>query len=192
MPTPIHKPTAPCLQPLAFGAMAKITAGQWTAPSLDVSVSAGTCSTRTRTALSRASTRGRARLLEGQANRGPKTPGARPDNKAVGQGQTWPEFQGLVHAWLRPPGSLTNTWTTTIAGILTAQSGPGAIPPTRRWSESSATSPAAVGPGSERHLGNTGAWPSWERGGARCDLVGNPRKWGSASVPVPVLALAWF
>ncbi|KAM5234506.1 hepatocyte growth factor-like protein isoform 4-T5 [Hipposideros larvatus] len=41
------------------------------------------------------------------------------------------------------PDSLTKTWTTTTAGIRTAQSGPGAIPRTRRWSENSATSPAA-------------------------------------------------
>ncbi|XP_045712993.1 hepatocyte growth factor-like protein isoform X5 [Phyllostomus hastatus] len=43
------------------------------------------------------------------------------------------------------PGSSTKTWTITTAGILTVPSGPGAIPPTLRWSESSATSPAAVG-----------------------------------------------
>ncbi|XP_070216505.1 hepatocyte growth factor-like protein isoform X3 [Bos mutus] len=42
------------------------------------------------------------------------------------------------------PGFWTKIWTTTIAGIRTARSGPGAIPPTRRWRESSATSPAAV------------------------------------------------
>ncbi|XP_059735607.1 hepatocyte growth factor-like protein isoform X4 [Bos taurus] len=41
------------------------------------------------------------------------------------------------------PGFWTKIWTTTIAGIRTARSGPGAIPPTRRWRESSATSPAA-------------------------------------------------
>ncbi|XP_045712994.1 hepatocyte growth factor-like protein isoform X6 [Phyllostomus hastatus] len=41
------------------------------------------------------------------------------------------------------PGSSTKTWTITTAGILTVPSGPGAIPPTLRWSESSATSPAA-------------------------------------------------
>ncbi|XP_069331811.1 hepatocyte growth factor-like protein isoform X3 [Eulemur rufifrons] len=41
------------------------------------------------------------------------------------------------------PGSSSKVWTTTIAGILTAPSGPGAIPRTRRWSGSSATSPAA-------------------------------------------------
>ncbi|NP_001069145.1 hepatocyte growth factor-like protein precursor [Bos taurus] len=42
------------------------------------------------------------------------------------------------------PGFWTKIWTTTIAGIRTARSGPGAIPPTRRWRESSATYPAAV------------------------------------------------
>ncbi|XP_053075342.1 hepatocyte growth factor-like protein isoform X5 [Acinonyx jubatus] len=47
------------------------------------------------------------------------------------------------HAHPFEPGSLTKIWTTTIAGIRTAPSGPGAIPPTRRWSESSATSLAA-------------------------------------------------
>ncbi|XP_057560801.1 hepatocyte growth factor-like protein isoform X2 [Hippopotamus amphibius kiboko] len=41
------------------------------------------------------------------------------------------------------PGSWTKTWTTTTAGIRTARSGLGVIPRTRRWSESSATSPAA-------------------------------------------------
>uniref|UniRef100_A0A452QPG6 Uncharacterized protein n=1 Tax=Ursus americanus TaxID=9643 RepID=A0A452QPG6_URSAM len=87
-------PSSPAGRTLAFGAMARIIAAQWTAPSRDASVSAGTCSVRTRTPLSRAS-------------------------------------------------SLTKIWTTTIAGILTAPSGPGATPQTRRWSESSATSPAA-------------------------------------------------
>ncbi|KAM7064043.1 hepatocyte growth factor-like protein isoform 4-T4 [Molossus nigricans] len=69
------------------------------------------------------------------------------------------------------PGSLTNTWTTTTAGILTARSGPGAIPPTGRWSESSAISPA-VGPRHSRakkprrsiasagRARATGAWPT--------------------------------
>ncbi|XP_058414689.1 hepatocyte growth factor-like protein isoform X8 [Diceros bicornis minor] len=47
------------------------------------------------------------------------------------------------HAHPFEPGSLTKIWTTTIAGIRTARSGPGAIPQTRRWSESSATSPSA-------------------------------------------------
>ncbi|KAB0364066.1 hypothetical protein FD754_008222 [Muntiacus muntjak] len=42
------------------------------------------------------------------------------------------------------PGFWTKIWTTTIAEIRTARRGPGAIPPTRRWRESSATSPAAV------------------------------------------------
>ncbi|XP_043742381.1 hepatocyte growth factor-like protein isoform X3 [Cervus elaphus] len=41
------------------------------------------------------------------------------------------------------PGFWTKIWTTTIAEIRTARRGPGAIPPTRRWRESSATSPAA-------------------------------------------------
>ncbi|XP_068837681.1 hepatocyte growth factor-like protein isoform X4 [Capricornis sumatraensis] len=41
------------------------------------------------------------------------------------------------------PSFWTKIWTTTIAGIRTARSGPGAIPQTRRWRESSATSPAA-------------------------------------------------
>ena len=62
MPTPVHEPIGPvCLQPLAFGAMVRITAAQWTAPSQDANVNAGTCSTRTHTPSSRASTRGRAR-----------------------------------------------------------------------------------------------------------------------------------
>lgn len=62
MPTPVHEPIGPvCLQPLAFGAMARITAAQWTAPSQDANVNAGTCSTRTHTPSSPASTRGRAR-----------------------------------------------------------------------------------------------------------------------------------
>ncbi|XP_047549849.1 hepatocyte growth factor-like protein isoform X5 [Lutra lutra] len=47
------------------------------------------------------------------------------------------------HAHPFEPGSLTKIWTTTIAGILMGPSGPGAIPRTHRWSESSATSPAA-------------------------------------------------
>ncbi|XP_069418444.1 hepatocyte growth factor-like protein isoform X3 [Ovis canadensis] len=42
------------------------------------------------------------------------------------------------------PSFWTKIWTTTIAGIRTARSGPGATPQTRRWRESSATSPAAV------------------------------------------------
>ncbi|XP_059245732.1 hepatocyte growth factor-like protein isoform X3 [Mustela nigripes] len=47
------------------------------------------------------------------------------------------------HAHPFEPGSLTKIWTTTIAGILMGPSGPGAIPRTHWWSESSATSPAA-------------------------------------------------
>ncbi|XP_058414663.1 hepatocyte growth factor-like protein isoform X5 [Diceros bicornis minor] len=47
--------SSPAGRPLAFGAMARITAAQWTAPSQDASVSAGTCSARTPTPLSRAS-----------------------------------------------------------------------------------------------------------------------------------------
>lgn len=60
-------PLALCFQRLALGAMARITAAQWTAPSQDASVSAGTCSARTRTPLSPASTRGRAQCHRGQA-----------------------------------------------------------------------------------------------------------------------------
>ncbi|XP_070093699.1 hepatocyte growth factor-like protein isoform X7 [Equus przewalskii] len=47
------------------------------------------------------------------------------------------------HAHPFEPGSLTKIWTTTIVGIRTARSGRGAIPQTRRRSESSATSPSA-------------------------------------------------
>ncbi|XP_077714986.1 hepatocyte growth factor-like protein isoform X3 [Canis aureus] len=47
--------SSPAGRPLAFGAMARIIAAQWTAPSRDASVSAGTCSIRTLTPLSRAS-----------------------------------------------------------------------------------------------------------------------------------------
>lgn len=70
MPTPAHEPTlALYLQQLAFGAMARITAAQWTALSQDASVSDGTCSARTHIPLSRASTCGRARR-RGQARGG--------------------------------------------------------------------------------------------------------------------------
>lgn len=80
-PHPSTNSLALCLQPLAFGAMAKITAAQWIAQSRDASVSAGTCSARTRTLLSPASTRGRAGRQCGRAKEGG---GAR--HKAVGQG----------------------------------------------------------------------------------------------------------
>nr|XP_025843708.1 hepatocyte growth factor-like protein isoform X2 [Vulpes vulpes] len=114
--------SSPAGRPLAFGAMARIIAAQWTAPSRDASVSAGTCSIRTLTPLS-------------------------------------------------PASSLTNIWTTTTAGILTAPSGPGATPLIRRWSENSATSRAA-GPRHSRAMSlrrsiasvgkarATGAWPT--------------------------------
>ncbi|KAM9185997.1 hepatocyte growth factor-like protein isoform 2-T2 [Dugong dugon] len=46
--------SSPAGRPLAFGAMARITAARWTALSRDANVSAGTCSTRTRTPSSRA------------------------------------------------------------------------------------------------------------------------------------------
>lgn len=77
-------PPAPCLQPLAFCAMAKITVARWTAPSQGASVSAGTCSTRTRTLLSRASTRGRAPHAGGRTRGGPRTAGAGRCEAAVG------------------------------------------------------------------------------------------------------------
>ncbi|XP_062056868.1 hepatocyte growth factor-like protein isoform X2 [Lepus europaeus] len=48
------------------------------------------------------------------------------------------------HAHPFEPGSSTKAWTTTTAGILTALKDPGATPPTRSWSGSSATSLAAV------------------------------------------------
>lgn len=70
-PRPSTNPPAPCPQLLAFGAMARITAAQWTAPSQDASVSVGTCSTRTRTPLSRASTRGRLGTKETALGAGP-------------------------------------------------------------------------------------------------------------------------
>lgn len=132
-PRPSTNPSALCLQPLAFGAMARTTAAQWTARSQDASVSAGTCSTRTLTPSSPASTRGRARQEEGGQGEGPALQG-RGDVRqhTVGWGQTGPESQALVHARLPPPGSWTKVWTTTIAGIRTARSGPGAIPRTRR------------------------------------------------------------
>lgn len=129
--------------------MARIIAAQWTAPSRDASVSAGTCSIRTLTPLSPASTCGLAR------HRGGRIRGSR--------GQTGRESQGLVRAPVPPPGSLTNIWTTTTAGILTAPSGPGATPLIRRWSENSATSRAAVGPGVGAW---EGTWAAW--GGVAC------------------------
>ncbi|XP_049633305.1 hepatocyte growth factor-like protein isoform X2 [Suncus etruscus] len=47
------------------------------------------------------------------------------------------------HSHSFKPGSQTNTWTTTIAGIQMLPSGPGAIPPIHRSSGNSATFPAA-------------------------------------------------
>ncbi|XP_049719467.1 hepatocyte growth factor-like protein isoform X5 [Elephas maximus indicus] len=46
--------SSPAGKPLAFGALARITAARWTAPSQDANVSAGTCNTRTHTPSSRA------------------------------------------------------------------------------------------------------------------------------------------
>lgn len=90
--------------------------------------------------------------------------------------------QALVYARPPPPGFWTKIWTTTIAGIRTARSGPGATPQTRRWRESSATSPAAV----QREGGAwEGTWDTWgrglgARGRARRDPAGVQRPWGSA------------
>nr|XP_055199692.1 hepatocyte growth factor-like protein isoform X3 [Nyctereutes procyonoides] len=94
---------------------------------------------------------------------------------AVDRTQSGRECQrwDLQHPHAHPfePGSLTKIWTTTTAGILTAPSGPGATPLTRRWSENSATSRAA-GPRHSRAMSPrrsiasvgkaraTGAWPT--------------------------------
>ncbi|XP_072797387.1 hepatocyte growth factor-like protein isoform X2 [Vicugna pacos] len=122
--------SSPVGRPLAFCAMARITVARWTAPNQGASVSDGTCSTRTRTLLSRAS-------------------------------------------------SLKKIWTTTIAGIQTARSGPGAIPPTHRWSGSSATSPTA-GP---RHSRAT-------RPRHSTASAGKGRATGARSTPPPRACLA--
>lgn len=126
---------------------------------------------------------GRARRHRGQARVGGQT-----RYQAVYRKQTRPESQGAVHVPLPPPDSLTKTWTTTTAGIRTAQSGPGAIPRTRRWSENSATSPAAVGredPAWEAPGKRGGRGIAGERGRAGRDPGGDPREWGSASDRAP-------
>lgn len=93
--------------------------------------------------------------------------------------------RGVLGSCLLPPGFWTKIWTTTIAEIRTARRGPGAIPPTRRWRESSATSPAAV----QREGGAwAGTWDTWgrglgARGGAGRDPAGIQRPWGSAPAP---------
>ena len=88
MPKPVHEPIGPvCLQPLAFGAMVRITAARWTAPSQDANVNAGTCSTRIHTPSSRASTRGRAQREEGGQGEGRGLQG-RGDRRPSGWGQT--------------------------------------------------------------------------------------------------------
>lgn len=91
MPRPSTNPPALSFQTLAFGAMARIIAAQWTAPSRDASVSAGTCSVRTRTPLSRASACGRARHRGGRAMGGPRTSGAGP---GIRQGPHWVSVPG--------------------------------------------------------------------------------------------------
>lgn len=104
-----------------------------------------------------------------------------------------PESRGFVHALLPPSGSLTKIWTTTIAGIRTAPSGPGAIPPTRRWSESSATSLAAVGHGGGAWEGTQETWGrglTGERGATGRDPEVDPLELASASVPARVSAPA--
>lgn len=98
-PRPSTSPPALSLQPLAFGAMARIIAAQWTAPSLDASVSAGTCSVRTRTPLSPASACRRAPHRGAGLGEGPGLQGRNP---GYCRGHTGPERQGLVRAPLRP------------------------------------------------------------------------------------------
>ncbi|XP_047705810.1 hepatocyte growth factor-like protein isoform X6 [Prionailurus viverrinus] len=97
------------------------------------------------------------------------------------------------HAHPFEPGSLTKIWTTTIAGIRTAPSGPGAIPPTRRWSESSATSLAAVGHGGGAWEGTQETWGrglTAERGATGRDPEVDPLELALASAPARVSAPA--